>query len=138
MSLRLILLIIKEIPFLFIYLSSRTERSRMTTLTLERDRHVWRVFSTYIYVALFILGNETLFIVTMTRSTVKLLSCRLQVQLRILRKISEISRFRTWDLSIQIRSASQTAAPRALWCGWMNGFTSISFNFFPGRCLRNY
>jgi len=57
--------------------------------------------STYVYVALFILGKITLFIVTTTPSTVnsfKVVSAR---QLRIpqyLRKMSETSRTRTRDL----------------------------------------
>ncbi len=57
--------------------------------------------STYVYVALFILGKTTLFIVTTTPGTVnsfKVISAR---QLRIphyLRKMSETSRTRTRDL----------------------------------------
>jgi len=65
--------------------------------------------STYVYVALFILGKTTLFIVTTTPSTVnsfKVISAR---QLRIphyLRKMSETSRTRTRDLYLRFRACN--------------------------------
>jgi hypothetical protein len=70
--------------------------------------------STYVYVALFILGKTTLFIVTPTPRTVnsfKVVSAR---QLRIphyLRKMSETSRTRTRPFSFVFEPATQTATP---------------------------
>jgi len=57
--------------------------------------------STYVYIALFILGKTTLFIVTTTPSTVNSLKVASARQLRIahyLRKMSETNRTRTRDL----------------------------------------
>jgi len=79
--------------------------------------------STYVYVALFILGKKTLFIVTIANSF-KVVSAR---QLRIphyLRKMSETSRTRTRDLlasfsSLQLRPLHCCAHRRITLIKWM-------------------
>ena len=62
--------------------------------------------STYVYVALFILGITTLFIVTATPSTVisfKIVTARQLRIPQISRKISETSRTRTRDITLRFR-----------------------------------
>ena len=94
--------------------------------------------STYVYVALFILGITTLFIVTATPSTVisfKVVTARQLRIPQISRKMSETSRTRTRNLTLRFRSLQLRPLHR---CALFSSFLESSNSTINNKKMPYY